>query len=237
MATAVMSRAANSGLDLDREIERQRELIRAGEITRENGQGGWTAFGKLIELRYELTPDKPKPAKHLCSDLRGNVVDWGNPRSGPLLGKARDGKTLLIVSGVDPLPPFPDPRFELGEFVEFNGNMVPLKSIPPDMRERMKRGEIKNTWGKHGAVANEISGLDQKLKNPRMIEQRYIDHACGTMGEFLVIRPLTEGLIKLVGINLLPKIYFESDGATAAGFYLNPLTGEAFFLGGKVNFG
>jgi len=69
-----------------------------------------------------------------------------------------------------------------------------------------------------------------------MIKQRYVDHCAGTLDSYLVFRPLTEGLVKLVGISSLQKIKFESKGATHAGFYLDPATGEGHFCGGQIVF-
>jgi hypothetical protein len=208
----------------DETIHRQRALVDRGEITKENGQGGYTVLGRLIELRYELTPDHRVPT-HLRPDLRGLVIDWGNPQNGPLVGRARGAEELLVISKVKPLPDIPDPTFVPETFVTWNNNRIPLASIPPDMRANLKNDD-----------GSAVGGVDQQIGHPRMMKQRFVDHCAGTVGEFMVFRPLTEGLVKLAGLPQLLKIAFESQGAAQAGFYLNPATGIAHFLGGKVHF-
>jgi hypothetical protein len=222
LRTAGDTRTQNTALILEASIERQNELVRRGEITKENGQGGYTIFGRLIELRYELTGEQ-KPPEHLRNDLRGLVIDWCNPKYGPLLGRA--GQELLVISKVQPLPDIPDPTFQQKTMVIWNNNLTPLVSIPPDMRKGLKNSD--------GSL---VEGTDQEITRPRMMKQRFADHCAGTMGEYMVFRPLTEGLVKLVGVAHLLKVKFESAGATQPGFYLNPATGEGHFLGGKINF-
>jgi len=128
----------NSSIVLEHEMERHRELVRRGEITRENGQGGYTVFGRLLELRYELTSER-EAATHLRNDIRGLVLDWGNPKQGPLLGKGVSGE-LLCISKVGPLPDIPDPSIvDVGPTVILDGNEIPLKLIPPRCRASIRR--------------------------------------------------------------------------------------------------
>lgn len=209
---------------MEASIERQNELVRRGEISKQNGQGGYTVFGRLIELRYELTGEQ-KPPEHLRNDIRGLVIDWGNPKNGPLLGRSGDGKELLVISPVGPLPEIPDPTFVQRTMITWNENTIPLASIPPDMRHGLKNSD--------GSL---VPGTDQEISRPRMMKQHFVDHCAGTMGEYMVFRPLTEGLVKLVGVAHLLKVRFGGAAETQPGFYLNPQTGEGHFIGGRVDF-
>lgn len=221
----------NPLMGLQAQIERRREIVRRGEITRENGQGGYTILGSLIEIRYERTADHGDVPTHLRFDVRGNVIDWVTPKNSPLVGLDRAKSILLVVSKVPALPDITDPSFLPQEFVTIDGNRVPLASVPLEMRDRIRSQQMTNSDG------TRITGADQKITKPKMIKQRYADHACGWMGEFMVFRPITEALVKLAGIAALQKIFFQKSGNDWPGFYLDPETGEGHFLGGHSELG
>ena len=201
-------------------------MERRGEITRANGQGGYTIFGRLLELRYTRTNDHPPiaPMMQEFFDRQGCVLDWMNPQSGPLLARTRNDE-LIVIGQVPELPEKPDLGFLLDTFVVYNENKIPLASIPPDMRKGLKNSD-----------GTPVPGTDQALRKPRMIKQRFADHCRGAMGNFMVFSPLTEGLVKLAGISALPKIYFHANGASQPGFFLDPATGEGHFCGGRITF-
>jgi hypothetical protein len=224
MATGVMRMTENVDLGIDKVIEAQRDLVRRGEITKDNGQGGYTVLGPMITLRYERTAEHPDDSnRHLRPDLLGNCVDWGNAKNGPLIGLTRAKDQALIVTACRPLPDVPDPTDSLDQFVVWNHNRVPLASIPPPMRAGLKNSD--------GTL---VEGTDTKLRAPRTIKQRYADHSAGIMGAYIVIRPITEALVKLAGISALQKVEFLPVGNNYPGFYIDPETGEAFFVGGKM---
>lgn len=226
MATAAMVK--NLTPSLADAIERRRELMRRGEITSDNGQGGYRVLGKLVELRYERSSDHPPiPEKlKLWFQLNGNVIQWDSnhhdpkQRRCPLLGISRQG-TLLFASKVPALPQVADPNFSLSSFVVMDGNRIPLAAIPPDMRANLRNSD-----------GTPVVGIDKKTEQPLMLDIRFADHCCGSMGEFFLTRPITEGLVKLAGVAALQKIFFTPHGEEFPGFYLDPATGEGHFLGG-----
>lgn len=227
MATAVRDiragRTRNAAIDIDAVVAKQNELVRRGEITRENGQGGYTVFGRLVEIRYELTEDHHPPAWMLeMAKVRGLVIDWGSPKEGPLLGKSRDGE-LLVISKVSPLPDIPDLSFTQHTMIRLDGNEIPLSSIPIDMRPGLKNSD-----------GTPVIGTNQEIIKPKMQRQNFVDHCTGHIGRLMVFRPIFEGLVKLAGIASMVKIKFEAQGAVMPGFYLDPESGEGHFIGGKV---
>ena len=229
MATAVRNiqdgRTRNAAIDIEAVIARQNELVRRGEITKENGQGGYTVFGRLTEFRYELTDDHKLPEWLLkMATVRGLVVDWANPKNGPLIGRSRDND-VLVIGGVQPLPEIPDLTFVQKTMIMLDGNEIPLASIPPDMRKNLKNSD-----------GTPVLGVNEEIIRPRMIKQHFVDHCCGRIGPWMVFRPIFEGIVKLVGIPSMIKIKFEAQGAIMPGFYLNPDTAEGHFVGGKVTF-
>lgn len=231
-ATPIRSSASSGGassripsqyIGLQQQIEFRRDLMRRGEITRDNGQGGWIVLGKLLELRYERTADHGPIPQHLQSIFatKGNVLDWQQPKFAPLIGTDRGRSVLLVVSDVGPLPDVIDPKASQQQFVELDGNKIPLGCIPPNYLERMQK------------MGRRVKGANQTLDKPETIQQKFVDHACGSMGEFLVIRPITEAWVQLSGVKAIQKLIFQPRGNDYPGFYLNPATGEAHFLGGS----
>jgi len=216
----------NPLMGLEAAIEARRELVRRGEITKSNGQGGYTILGSLVEIRYERTPDHGPMPEHLRFDVRGCVIDWVSPKTAPLVGLDRAKTQLLVVSHVPPLPDIADPSFRQVEFITWNHNRIPLASVPPEMRDHLKNQD--------GSI---VRGTDRDVTKPKMIKQRFVDHCCGSLGEFMVFRPITEALVKLSGIVALQKILFSKKGRDWPGFYLNADTGEGHFLGGHSELG
>lgn len=224
---ASATRISSDEIGLQQQIEFRRALLRCGEITRENGQGGWSVLGKLIELRYERTSDHAEIPERLRAlfAAKGNVLDWGDAKSAPLVGTDRARSILLMVSAAPPLPEQIDPRFKPQEFVELDGNRIPLLCVPPHYRDRLANRD-----------GTRVRGREQKITQPEKISARFVDHACGAMGPFLVVRPLTEGWIQLAGVKALQKVVFEPRGEEYPGLYLDPQTGEGHFLGGHCDF-
>jgi hypothetical protein len=217
MATATMSLADA--------ISRQNELIRAGEYNERSGTGGFRVLGRLIELRHERPAEGQVPARDI-TDKVGLSLDWKHFHNGPLLGMDRSCTQLLVISKVGPLPDIPDPNWKLGQFVELDGNLIPLASIPAEMRATLKNRD-----------GSSVSGLDREQEKPPMRAQHFIEHASGTWGSYLVIRPLTQALYKidgLVGMNLIDFSSSIGEGNSPA-FLLDPATGEGHFLGGQFH--
>jgi len=215
---------------VDAIIERHRDYIRAGEITKQNGQGGYSILGRMVEVRYELTEEHrpPKWLRDQADSMKGKLglaLDWGTTGKGPLLAQSRNEKALLIVSPIEPLAPVPDPEFTQQTFVTWNDNKIPLISIPPDMRKGLKNSD--------GSI---VEGTDQPIKRPLLREPKFMDHCRGNVGPYLIVGPLTEGLIKLKGIYGLMKVFFQSDGVNAPALWLDPESAEGYFVGGKFNF-
>jgi hypothetical protein len=129
---------------------------------------------------------------------------------------------VLIVSRVPELPDIDDPKFKPQEFVEFMGNRIPLASVPEHYKERLVKEGVKN--------------VNQSVSRPEQLKNRFMDHACGSFGPFLVVRPITEAWIKLAGVQAIQKLVFTPNGNDFPGLYLDPSTGEAHFLGGHSDF-
>jgi hypothetical protein len=222
MATATQIRTDEIGLW--QQINVRRELMRRGEITQDNGQGGWITLGKLVELRYERSAEHAPIPAHLRTYFArcGNVIDWAKSIRKPLIGTDRARSIALIVSNMPEIPEIDDPAFTPQEFIELDGNVIPLASVPASYLPRLKERGVKN--------------VNQKLSKPEKIKVRFSDHACGSMGEFLVIRPITEAWVQLAGVPAIQKLVFTPRGNEFPGLYLDPDSGEAHFLGGNCDF-
>lgn len=217
---------AGAQLSLSDQIRLQRELMAEGEYDPQSGKG-YIVLGRMIELRHELAKDGNAPARSI-TDRAGLVLDWKHFHNGPVIARDRASRNLFITSRVGPLPDLPDPDFEFTKFVLLDGNKVPLKSIPVDMRKTLKNSD-----------GSRVEGLDGESEAPRMIKQRYVDHARGTFEEFMVIGPVTQVLFKIDGIVGMSLISFSGDAYTGEMpmFLLNPANGEAHFAGGQFTIG
>lgn len=202
-------------------LAQQDELIRAGEINDRTGTGGYRVVGRMIELRHELAKDANAPQRAI-TDAMGLVMDWKHFHNGPVIGVDRTRTQLLVLSPVPKLPDIPDPTFEYAKFVTHNGNRIPLTSIPADLRLTLKNAD-----------GSRPEGLDGENEAPRMLPQRYVDHASGTFGEYMVFRPLTQILYKMDGIVGMALIEFDQEAPEKAAFLLNPATGKGYFVGGR----
>lgn len=222
MSAATQIRSNEIGLW--QQITARRDLMRRGEITQDNGQGGWLKLGKLVELRYERSAEHRPIPQHLRAYFArcGNVMDWAISRSKPLIGTDRARSIALIVSPINEIPDIDDPTFTPQEFVVLDNNRIPLASVPASYLPRLEAMGVKNT--------------NQKVSKPGKIKARFSDHACGSLGEFLVIRPITEALVQLAGVQALQKLVFQPQGNEHPGLYLDPETGEGHFLGGRCDF-
>jgi len=217
MATAV-------ALSLGDAIEQQNKLIRMGELNEHTNDGGYRVLGRMMEMRHELSKGANAPQRAL-TDLTGLTMDWKHFHNGPLLGLDRTRTQLLVITPVPPLPDLPDPSFEFSKFVELDGNRIPLASIPMEMRKTLKNGD-----------GSPVAGLDGEIERPKMIKQKYVEHASGYWDRFMVFRPVTQVLYKMEGIVGMALIDFSADPyrEDMPTFLMDPANGEGHFIGGKM---
>ena len=132
----------------------------------------------------------------------------------------------------------------MGIRVDYYGR-GPMLELSPEQTALLVRGDARPpteipdpNWVPPVPRQEDTVRPDWRPAQPPMVKQRLEDRAAGTHGQFLVLQPVSQILVRRLDAASWTLVRCAADPATGnhMAFLVDPASGEGFFYGGRFQF-